>query len=451
MGENGTNGGNLDRKKGVPLLGRHLERVKYEQSAQRLTSFAGLAFLAEVADHLGVGRLINDIPGLSERHRRYTPADYALSLILTLAAGGDTLDEVNLLRHDPGLTDIFGGPLAAPNSLGEFLRRFDRSALFRLSQVGSFLARQVIERQRLKELTLDIDATLIESKKEEARVMYTGERGYDPLLAWIAEANVWLTGVFRPGNASPQSHLLPLIKRCERLLPQGTRLRVRSDSAAYQIKIVRHCHRAGHLFFIAADLDSAVMTAIHSIPQKDWKIVEDGKEPYALAQTVHVLGENNAADLPAFRLIVKRTLSGQLELFKSPLRHHAVLTNAPESWSAQEVLDFYNKRGTMEKAIETLKNDTGLGQLPCGSLLANAAYFQMTLLTYNLLQLFKVVALPLDWRSFGWKKLRYRLIGQAALVVKHARDTIVKLARDYVYYPVFEQARWAVLALASTA
>ena len=433
----------------VPLLGQHLDRIKYEQSTHPLTSFAGLAFLAEVADHLGVGKLINDIPGLSERHRHYTPADYALSLILTLAAGGDTLDEVNLLRQDPGLTRIFGGPLAAPNSVGEFLRRFDRSAVYQLSLVSSFLARHVIERQQLKEVTLDFDATLIESKKEEARVMYNGQRGYDPLLAWIAEANVWLTGVFRPGNASPQSHLLPLLKRCERLLAEGTRLRVRSHSAAYQIKILRHCHQKGHLFTITADLDAAVMDVIHHIPEKAWKIVEEGKEVYALAETVHAPGDNNGADLPAFRLIVKRTLSGQLELFKSPLRHHAVITNAPADWSAGKVLDFHNKRGVMEKAIGTLKNETGLDQLPCGTLLANAAYFQMTLLTYNLLQLFKIVSLPLDWRNFGWKKIRYRLIGQAALVVKHARDTIVKLARDYVYFPIFQQARWAVLGLAA--
>ena len=102
----------------------------------------------------------------------------------------------------------------------------------------------------------------------------------------------------------------------------------------------------------------------------------------------------------------------------------------------------------MEKAIGVLKNETGLAQLPCGSLLANTAYFQTTLLTYNLMQLFKLHALPVDWYKFGWNKLRHRLIAQAALIVSHARNIVLKLAKDYIHFPVFNSARWAVFRLA---
>lgn len=373
-----------------------------------------------------------------------------MSLVLMLSGGGDTLDEVELIRQDPGLKKLLGTTLPAPNSVGEFLRRFDRSSAYDLSLISSALARESLERLRLSEITLDFDSTLIESKKEEAAKSYAGYTAYNPLLVWIAEANVWLTGVFRPGNASPQSHLVALLKRCQRLLPKGIRLRVRSDSAGYQIKLVKHCHEFGHLFTITADQDAAVQASIAAIPRSAWRLVKTKKDVFLLAETVHAIG-NHEKTLPAFRLVVTRKITGQIELFESPLVHHAIFSNAPDDWPAEKVLDFHNKRGTMEKAIEVLKNDTGLGQLPCGTLLANTAYFQTTLLTYNLLQLFKQVALPLDWRHFGWTKLRYRLLGQAALVVSHARQVILKLARDYVYYPIFEQARWAIVGLASTA
>jgi hypothetical protein len=397
----------------------------------------------ELAHHLGLWEAVNQIPGLQERERVHRPADYWISLVLTLAAGGTVLDDVELLRGDPGLRHILGGPLAAPNSIGPFLRKFDRSALYRLSLLSSELALESLHRKNLSDITLDIDSTLIEANKELAKKTFEGFRGYNPLLAWVAEANVWITGVFREGNSSPQSHLLPLLKRSERLLPETARIRLRSDSAGYQIKLMKHCHDQGHLFTITADQDAAVKATIAAIPEKSWKIVETKKDVYALAETVHAPG-NHVKDLPAFRLIVKRVFTGRLELFQMPLEDHAIISNAPADWSMEKVLQFHNGRGTMEKAIGVLKNETGLANLPCGTLLANAAYFQATLFTYNLLQLFKLHALPIDWYRFGWTKLRYRLIGQAALVVKHARELVMKLARDYVYFPVFERARWAV-------
>jgi hypothetical protein len=432
------------------LIIPNLHRIKVERSRYPLTSFSGLPFLVELADHLGVCKTVNRIPGLQERRRDHMPSDYLMSLVCMLSGGGDTLDEVELIRQDPGLKKLFGTTLPAPNSVGEFLRRFDRSAAYDLSLISSSLALESLQRLPLSEVTLDFDSTLIESKKEEAAKSYAGYTAYNPLLVWIAEANVWLTGVFRPGNASPQSHLVSLLKRCRRLLPEGLRVRVRSDSAGYQIKFVKQCHRSGYLFTVTADQDAAVQASIAAIPRSAWRLVKTKKDVYLLAETVHAIG-NHEKTLPAFRLIVTRKITGQIELFESPLVHRAILSNACEDWSAEQVLDFHNKRGTMEKAIEVLKNDTGLGQLPCGKLLANTAYFQTTLLTYNLLQIFKLVALPLDWRHFGWTKLRYRLLGQAALVVCHAREMIVKLARDYLYYPIFEQARWAIVGLASTA
>ena len=104
-----------------------LHRIKVEQSSYPLTSFAGLPFLVELADHLGVCKAVNQIPGLQERKRDHMPADYLMSLVLMLAGGGDTLDEADLLRQDSGLKKLLGTPLPAPNSLGDFLRRFDRS------------------------------------------------------------------------------------------------------------------------------------------------------------------------------------------------------------------------------------------------------------------------------------------------------------------------------------
>ena len=109
-------------------------------------------------------------------------------------------------------------------------------------------------------------------------------------------------------------------------------------------------------------------------------------------------------------------------------------------------MDYYNARGTAEKAIGELKNGFGLHKLPCGQLFANAAFFQIGLLAYNLVQTFKRFALPEGWKTFCIKNLRFRLLCQAAIVVRHARRIVLKLSAAFPNFGVFENARWAILS-----
>lgn len=147
-----------------------------------------------------------------------------------------------------------------------------------------------------KRLTLDIDSSLIEADKKEAQKTYKGFNGYNPLLAWLDEPYVFLSGVFRPGNSSPQGK---------------------------------------------------------------WQLVVRGEETFLLAETIHVPGGCTSRPLPALKLIVTKKLSGQLELFKDPIKHRAIIVSLPETMSTLEVLDHHNDRGRMEKAIGELKDGFG--------------------------------------------------------------------------------------------
>src|SRR5664279_4907465 len=74
--------------------------------------------------------------------------------------------------------------------------------------------------------TLDLDATLIESWKREAKTTYAGTTGYQPLLALWAELNVVVADEFRDGNVPAQQAPLPVTQRgfrhCRRRLRNAT-------------------------------------------------------------------------------------------------------------------------------------------------------------------------------------------------------------------------------------
>lgn len=422
-------------------------RLKVEKSSQTLTSFAGLPLLTELAHHSKLIRDLDNISGLWERHGRFQTSDYVMGLASTLIAGGERLDDMRLLREDPGLKQLAFPLLPASNSLGDFLRRFTHRTLWCLAQVNARVACRVLALGHWPKITLDMDSSLVEAHKEQAHKTYQGFPGYNPLLAWLAEPNVFLAGLFRPGNASPQSHILSLLRSCARWLPQGIELRLRTDSAAYQIKIFQYCVDHGIEFTIGADLDCSVREVIENIPDNKWQLVVRGEDTFLLAETVHAPGQvKQRQKLPAFRLIVTRKLSGQLELFKDPLKHRAIISNLPAAMNTEQVLDFHNARGSAEKAIGELKNGFGLEHPPCGQLMANAAFLQVGLVAYNLVQMFKHCALPQGWKRFSIKNLRFRLLCQAARITSHARRIVLKLSQDFPFFDVFEQARWAVLA-----
>jgi hypothetical protein len=370
-----------------------------------------------------------------------------MGLALTLATGGEGLDDTRVLAGDQGLAQLALPGVPAANSFGEFLRRFTQRTVHRF---GDIVSRQSLSGLKPGQaITLDIDSSIIESNKEEAKRTYKGVDGYNPLLAWIDELDVFMGGAFREGNASPQSHIASLLRYCHQRIPASAKVRVRSDSAGYQIKVMQTCRRYGYEFAIRADMDPAVRATIERIPEHAWQLIVRDNDSFLLAETVHAPGDvgggRGRACLPAYRLVVIRR-TGQLDLFRPPIEYYPIITDLPASMSAEQVVDFYNGRGRMEKAIGELKNGFALHWLPCGEFMANAAYFQTALLAYNLARTFKRVALPASWQNLSIKNLRFRLLCHAGVIVRHARQMFLRLSDAFTFYDVFEQARWAVMS-----
>ena len=71
------------------------------------------------------------------------------------------------------------------------------------------------------QITLDIDATVIESSKRAAKFTYKKHRGYTPMIGHIGETGQVVASEFREGNESANKQNLRFIQRCESALPDG--------------------------------------------------------------------------------------------------------------------------------------------------------------------------------------------------------------------------------------
>jgi len=247
-----------------------------------------------------------------------------------------------------------------------------------LQRVNRCVFRRLLRDDERSDFTLDIDATQIVAEKREARYTYKGEKGYMPMVGHIAENSLAIAHEFREGNAAPAAGNLEFVQACERNMPNGKKIRaVRADSAAYQADIFNYCEETHKVFAIGADQDAAVKVAITAIPEGEWKTFRDGE----IAETVQCMNKTDKA----FRLIVMRRPREQ-DLFEDnlPYRYHAIASNRPNE-DAAATMEWYSQRGdASENRIKDLKVGFGMEYMPCGSFEANAVFFAIGALTYNL-------------------------------------------------------------------
>jgi Transposase DDE domain group 1 len=176
---------------------------------ERLVSDAGLMLPASLAGRLGVEALVNEMVDLSGRTGGALPGRKVMSLVSGMLAGGDCIDDMDVLRAgSTGL--VLGHRVMAPSTLGTFLRAFTFGHVRQLDRVlDETLCRAwaVGAGPGEERLVIDIDSFIGEVcgyKKQGTGYGYTKKLGYHPLLATRAGSSEVLHIRNRKGSANTQ-------------------------------------------------------------------------------------------------------------------------------------------------------------------------------------------------------------------------------------------------------
>ena len=95
-----------------------------------LSSQAGAVLMKDFISRLSVAQTLDRQIEVKERERGYSVSESILGLAFNLMLGGDCLDDLDVLRGDPGTIAIFGVKnIIAPRTAGDFLRRFQIGSL----------------------------------------------------------------------------------------------------------------------------------------------------------------------------------------------------------------------------------------------------------------------------------------------------------------------------------
>ena len=101
----------------------HPDRIQITFDDRRLVANAGLLLPATLARHLGLPELVRQRLDLGDAPGRANTSDKMMTLVASALAGGDCIDDADVLRTG-GTASTLGGTVKAPSTLGTFLRSF---------------------------------------------------------------------------------------------------------------------------------------------------------------------------------------------------------------------------------------------------------------------------------------------------------------------------------------
>jgi hypothetical protein len=435
-----------------------------------VTGRAGVPLVIELFRQLGVAQTIDREVAIKQRQRGLPASQLVESVIALWVSGGDRCQDLTMLREDTALATLLGHPLPAATTVRDFLEAFhvedgplwaagpaatiplESAPLAGLGQANRTLVAGLQRGARVRTATLDVDATLVESHKDAATVAYDGTRGYQPVVVLWAEQDVILHDQFRDGHVPAGCGNVRVLEQAVATLPQGvTQLALRADSALYETAVLRWCEAHQIAYAISADLSEPLKAEIARLPEAAWQV--EREEPDAIRAWAEVPYVPSDGDHRKDRPCVRRYLATRIQkrqgaLFAdgSSVHHFAVVTNRPDAGLA--ILQWHRaKAGTVEHAHHVLKTELAAAALPSGKFGANAAWFRLNVLTYNLLTALKRLTLPGDLRTARPKRLRFLLFNTVGKVVAHARQTLLRLS-GVLQHALLVRARRKVLRLA---
>ena len=423
------------------------DRIHVAFDDHRLVANAGLLLPVTLAPHLGLGELVDRHVDLGGAPGRANVGDKMLTLVASALAGGDCIDDADVLRA--GGTDwVLGCVIKAPSTLGTFLRSFRWGHVRQLDRVSRELlagAWAAGAGPGDDPLTIDLDSTICETyglAKEGAHDHgYTGQRGYHPLLAVAAGTGDVLMARLREGRANTArgaGHFLRETVGRVRHAGATGQLTMRADSGFYTHAIVAACRKMKVRFSITARQHPRLRNLIEAIPEAEWTPIPYWMEGAAdVAETDYTPFESKP-DAATVRLIVRRvkpTPGSQLALFTN-YSYHAFITDREG-----DTLDLeadHRRHAEIENAIRDLKYGVGLNHLPSGRFPANAAWLAVQVIAHNLARW--TTRIGLGEPVATTKTLRRRFFSLAGRITRKARRLTLHLPQGWPWEAQFSRA-----------
>jgi hypothetical protein len=412
--------------------------LKVDFQGSRVTSDGGLLLVRELDERLGLSELISEhlTDGRRGKNTQLPLPDLLRQSIYSRLAGYEDVNDAERLAQDPTFR-LMGSERIWERgaALTSRLQSFETELLTQEENLSGLAAinRELITRAEAIEapqrVVLDMDSTEIPVYGQQENSAYNGHfesTCYHPLLLFNGEGDC-LAAKLRPGNVHSAEDwaelLLPEIERQQQL---GKEVVFRADAAFAKPEIYEALEERGVKYAIRIPANDSLERDIAELLTRP--VGRPSHKPVVWYKGFLY----QAASWKTARRVVAKVEFHTGELFP---RVGFIVTNLETP--SRAVVRFYNKRGTAEQWIKEGKQAVKMTRLSCHRFRSNQVRLALSLLAYNLGNLWRRLALPKRIENWSLTSLQQRLVKTGGRLVKHARYYWLLLAESHLTKRLF--------------
>ncbi len=407
--------------------------IKYEYTDKNISSWGGMRILKILMDETGIKEKLKSLNlPISGSNCGYNAIDIIESFMVCVWLGGVRFSHTALVRFDEVLKKIFGWKRVA--SISTYTRFFRKFSNKRNNEIFPELNQWFFEQIPIKKYTLDVDSTILTryGEQEGAKVGYNpkkpGRNAHHPLLAFMSELRMVVNAWLRPGNVASNSNIYKFLKETIAILKDKQIGLLRADSGFYGHKFFEYLEEKAINYIIACKMYPTLKRQIKDL--KKWIIVDKGIQITEFDfKGNNWLGKNRRMVVirQSERLKPKamgKMLFPELEGLKE-YRYQCYVTNL--DLPVKAIWDLYRGRADAENRIKELKYDFGINSFCMDEFWATEAAFRMICVSYNIMSLFRQVALKGNVFP-TLSTIRFQCFAIGSYIKKDGRDEVLMLS-----------------------
>jgi hypothetical protein len=423
-----------------------------EFTGRNLTKFGGIQLMRKFLRRLKVEKEFESAITIEKRESKFSVAEMLVSLlyavILDIRRQSDTL----MLRLDKSFQKIAGlDDYPVQSTISRFLKSFRVETAKGIANVNhSLLMKARRDFEGWHKITLDLDSHVRTAygHQQRASVGYNpkkpGRPSFHPLFCFIGGTRDFLHGIFRTGKAHSCRGVKRFVDECLKKIPEGIReIFLRADSGFYDGDFLNYLEMRRVLYAIVVKLYPWIQIELVGLKYRDI-----GGGLSVAEMQYRGIGWKEPRRMVVIREEQRnRRAKKQLTLLELMGYSYQVIVTNIEDMLPEEVWRFYNGRANVENMIKEGILSYSLDVNISHFYGANVAHFQLVMLAYNLMNLFKELVLGQKDKKRMGKWIRQRFLLIAGRIISSGRKFILKLSEDWAYKEEYNEAERRVEAL----
>ena len=418
-----------------------VSKIKSKFSLENATNFGGVKIFLAYLEKIKLAQALHSFSGSKALTSIFPTHLILLYLLVGWVLGCERIFHFRKLQHDALLSRFLSGRCPHHSLLYKDLRRLGRSCPQLVAELR-VLNHEIIRPCLPFDIILDLDSTVetVYGEQEGAakgtNPHKPGRKSYHPLLAFEGQTCLNLNAVLRSGNTHSSTDAAGFLQQTFELLGERKVKYARFDKgfggedfySMWESKGIGYVGKLKWTGRIAKEVQACRYWTRYV--DEEW-IIEGITLIYKAtswkkARCVAIIRKAHVVEDGQSRIV-----------FESDWQYEAIVTNL--EWEPIDLWRFYNQRCCMENYIKETKNGFSIDRIATSDFKANELDLLIKLLAYNLFERFKRDCCEPVYQGYTMARFRLEFFHCAATLIRHSRNVILKLTKDFANRHVWKR------------